>query len=439
MNTRPFDSSIRLAPSYMDGAMIAAAAVPDSVLVYVGAACIQEHFHNTFSQADWGQDLVSDGPRSRLILTFSDLTAGVLGTSRAVETAVQRAREVLGPSIVFLAELSRVTIAGEDLAGLAQDLTARFEVPVVALTGPSLARDHETAYRSALNGLARSLPDRAFDGGLIPRSAAVIGYLYERNEGDHRANVSLLERMLRQAGLSPVATWLSHAPYAALAQAARASLLLALPHGVEAARIIASRSGAQVVEVQLPIGVEGTRRFHEQVLNAAGAADRPEDLVQQELAGSGREVLRAVFERLAGRRVALAALREWRHGLVRMMQEDFGMDVAVHGCRGRLPDAENPEAPGSQDLDRDHDPSVRSWNHQVERAMKAAGLHLIVGSSWERNALRGPAATIPFCEFGYPCFRSHALTERPSLGVAGMLAWADRLSDLIAGSRGLTV
>ncbi len=425
------DSTLRLAPSFMDGAMMAAAAVPDSVLIYVGAACITEHFHHTHLVADWGQDLVLDGPRTRLALTFSDLTAGVLGTMEAIEKTAQRLLAVRRPSCFFLAELSRVTLAGEDLTGAALDLRERTGIPSIALSSRFLTRDHDAAFRAALEGIADSLPDAAFEGGPIPGAAAVIGYLYERNEADQRANIAALEGMLRDLGLDPCPTWLSHAPVPGLARAARASVLAALPSGREAARRIGARSGATVVDVELPVGVAGTEAFLRRVAEAAGAPGRPEAVVDPVLREAGTFLERAVLRRLAGRRVALAALPEWLPGLARTMEEDLGMEVAVRLRRGRSADPSDPDSPASQDPDRDHDPSVLTWNRHLSRALSDGGLDVVVGSSWERNALQGDALEVPFVEFGYPCFAWHDLTGRPSLGVRGVLTWVERLAGVV--------
>lgn len=425
------DSTLRLAPSFMDGAMMVAAAVPDSVLIYVGAACITEHFHNTYREADFGQDLVDDGLRTRLALTFSDLTAGVLGTAEAIERTARRVLEVRRPSCFFLAELSRVTLAGEDLAGVAADLRKRAGVPSIALSSRFLTRDHEAAFRAALEGLADSLPDSAFEGGPLPGTAAVIGYFYERHEADHRANVACLEGLLRRLGLDPLPTWLSHAPVADLARAARASVLVALPGGREAARRLAARSGATVVDVDLPVGVAGTDAFLRRVAEASGSRVSPDAVVDAPLRAAWPLLRRAVVTRLAGRRVALAALPDWGTGLARLMREDLAMDVAVCLRRGRSADPSDPDSPASRDPDRDHDPSVLTWNRHLARALADGGLDVVVGSSWERNALDGDAAHLPFVEFGYPCFAWHDLTGHPSLGVPGVLTWAERLSGAV--------
>ncbi len=411
--------------------MMVAGAVPDSVLIYVGAACVTEHLDNTFRLADWGQDLVRDGRRGRLVLTFSDLTVGVLGTTEAVESAARRVLAACPPSCFFLAELSRVTLAGEDLASVAADLERQVGVPCVALSSRSLTRDHEAAFRAAIEGLADSLPDAAFEGGPVPGTAAVIGYLYERNEPDQSANVACIEGLMRDLGLTPLPTWLSHATLSDLARAARACLLVALPSGREAARRIAARSGAAVVEVEMPVGVAGTQAFLRRVAEAAGSGVDPDTLVQEALRQAGPVIERAVLRRLVGRRVALAALPEWLPGLARMMAEDLGLEVALRLRRGRPSDPDDPHSPASQDPDRDHDPSVLTWNRGLLAALHDGGLDVIVGSSWERNAIQGDATRVPFVEFGYPCFAWHDLTGRPAVGVQGVVTWAERLVNAI--------
>lgn len=215
------------------------------------------------------------------------------------------------------------------------------------------------------------------------------------------------------AGLEPLSIWLSRETVGELQRAARASLLVALPQGREAARRIARRSGATVIDLELPIGLRGTEEFVMRLAEACGQ----EAAVRERLDGELRRVLprvdQAVSRRLAARRLALAALPDWSEGVERMLREDFGLEVAAMVRRCRLTDPENQPAEVSQDLFRDHDPSVASWNAALRRAMETGHLDLVAGSSWERNAIEGPAGASPFLKFGYPCMAWHDLVGLP--------------------------
>lgn len=428
-----FDPTIRLSPTFMDGVFLSALAIPDAALIYAGSTCINEHFRHSLLLADWGQDLVRDGRNSRLLLTFSDKTVAPMGVGHQVEAVVRRMIGTWRPSLLVLAELSRVTLAGEDLEVLAEAVASETGIPTVAATSRLLVRDWQTAFRRILRGIAEQVPDEAFEGGPEPETAAVIGHLFQRNEADQHSDVREIRSLVRMAGLNPLSVWLSRESLGHLQRAARASLLVALPQGREAARVLARRSGAPVLDLDLPIGLQGSEAF---VMRLAETQGR-EVLARERLGEAMREVLppvdQAVSHRLAGRRVALAALPEWTQGLDRMFREDFGLDVAALVRRCRLADPDQDTAEVSQNLLRDHDPSVASWNACLHRAMEQGPLDIVVGSSWERNALDDRTREVPFLEFGYPCLAWHDLVGLPGLGLRGVVTWAHRLSEALGG------
>jgi len=422
-----FDPTLRLSPTFMDGVFLSVAAIPDAVLLYAGSTCINEHFRHTLALADWGQDLVREGRDSRLLLTFSDKTVAPMGVGHQVEAVVRRMLQRTRPSLLVLAELSRVTLAGEDLETLARSVAEETGLATMAATSRLLVRDWQTAFRRILAELADRIPEGAFDGGLERDTVAVIGHLFQRNEADGQADVRGIRSLARMAGLKPRSIWLSREPFAELHRAARASLLVALPQGREAARRIARRSGAPVIDLELPIGLRGTEEFVMRLAEACGREAPARERLDVALRRVLPRVDQAVSRRLAGRRVALAALPDWSEGVERMFREDFGLEVAARVRRCRLTDPGNETAEVSQDLLRDHDPSVASWNALLRRAMENGPLDLVAGSSWERNAIEGPAGALPFLEFGYPCMSWHDLVGHPGLGLDGTVAWAHRL------------
>ncbi|HOU54446.1 MAG TPA: nitrogenase component 1 [Myxococcota bacterium] len=423
----PFDATLRLSPTFMDGVFLSVAAIPDAALLYVGSTCINEHFRHSLQLADWGQDLLRDGQQSRLLLTFSDKTVAPMGVGHQVDLVVRRMLPTMRPALLVLAELTRVTLAGEDLETLAESVTGETGLPTIAATSRLLVRDWQTAFRRILVGLAEGIPDAAFEGGPVPGTVAVIGHLFQRNEADQHADVREWKTLLRMAGLEPLSIWLSRETVPELHRAARASWLVALPQGREAARRIARRSGAQVIDLDLPIGLQGTEEVVLRLADASGNEGPARTRLDEALRAVLPLVDQAAGHRLAGRRVALAALPDWSDGTARMFREDFGLDVAATTRRCRLITPEEEAAGVSQDLLRDHDPSVASWNEVLRRAMDEGPLDLIVGSSWERNALQGLVTKVPFVEFGYPCLSWHDLVGLPGMGLGGVVAWAHRL------------
>jgi len=415
------DYSLRLAPSFVDGVLLSAGAVADAYLIYAGGACVNERMHQVYLAHDYAQNLLEAGATPRLIPTFTDDAMVPLGAVKVIEQTPAQLQSKVEPGVILLAELSMVTIAGDDLESVATSLRPSTSAPVVAAATPRLTRDHSDAFRVILKGLAQQLPDAAFSGGTVEDRVAVIGYFCERGEGDHIGNILEMARSLKSLDLEPTAPWLCGGCDADLAAAARASVLLALPSGRQAAQSLAARSGATVLDIDLPVGFTGTSQWLRTVAAACGREEKAEAFIGQELAEAVPRLDWVVSRHLAGRRIALNLLMDWHQPVNTMVTDDFGMDVVASLVRNRGEE-------GGDSLEENSDPSVRLLNQQISQVIDRAGLDVIVGSTWERNALHEGAARLPFVEFGYPMLDRHFLAPTPHLGYRGVLTWADRFT-----------
>ncbi|HEY6098284.1 MAG TPA: nitrogenase component 1, partial [Anaeromyxobacter sp.] len=405
--TRSGDFSLRLTPSFVDGVLVSAGAIADATVIYCGSTCIDERAFATVMRHDLAQTLVATGGATRLVTTFTDYSVAPMGTARVVEETALKVLRTRRPGVLVLAELSRVTIAGEDLRGTCEALRATLPVPIVAATSRTLVRDASDALAGVLEGLARALPDAAFDGGLVPDRVALIGYDLERAEGDHVGNLECLGTALAAVGLYLAPPWLSGATFARLQEAARASLILALPEGRQAASVLAARSGARVLEVGLPVGLASTSAWLRGVATACGRPDAAEPFIEAQLA---RIVPRLdwVTERLAGRRVGLCLAPGWLDAVEPMLTRELGIDVAFALARARLPPEDAAAPPG-----RSYDPTVADVRDRIRRARDEGGLDLLVASSWEATAAGGLLDGVGLVEFGYPSFDRHFLRPTP--------------------------
>jgi len=431
------DFSLRTTAAFPLGVYQVANAIPDSLLVFRGAACVYEAFETAFRPHDLGQTLDRPGA-PRLVDTTEPFTMSILGVEdRVVDLA--RWNQLLGDRrLVFLSELVRISIMGEGLRAAARAVRANTGLPCVPALSLDLSRDADDALRSLLTGLAEVLvADAARLGGeppaLDPRGIGIVGYPYLRNEGDSAGDVAELERLVRTLGLDPLPIWLSGTGWEHLSSLARARHLLALPLGVSAARSLQKATGATVTEVSLPVSLEQSEQWLRTLAASAGVSAPVDAVVDAELTRVVPLVDRLVSLSLRGRRVAVIADPTWLPGLVGCLEEDLGLEVACSLWRARR----NPLDEASADRDevtRLYDPSVASLAHHLLAAHAAGGLDAIVGSAFERNALPPELAHVPFVEFGLPQHARHFLVPTPHVGFSGVLTWAQRLHDALVSA-----
>lgn len=435
------DFSLRTTAAFPLGVYLVANAVPDSLLVFRGSACVYEAFEAALRPHDFGQTL-GDAISPRLVDTTEPFTTSILGVEGRVADLAGWSRFLADKRLVFLGELVRISIMGEGLRAAARVVTANTGLPCVPALSLDLSRDADDALRSLLTGMAQVLAAEGSpsggeaatgEGGLEPRSVGIVGYPFLRHEGDSEGDIAELERLVRTLGLDPAPIWLSGAGWEHLRRLARARHLLALPLGVDAARSLARASGASVTEVPLPVSLGQCEEWLRALAATAGAEAAVDAVLDAELARVVPLADRLVSLSLRGRRVAVIADPSWLPGLVRCFEEDLGLEVVCALWRTRR----NPHGEASTDRDepsRDYDPSAASLAHHLEAAQAAGGLDAIVGSTFERNALPVGLAHVPFVEFGFPQHTKHYLVPTPHLGFSGVLTWAQRLHDALVSA-----
>ncbi len=284
-------------------------------------------------------------------------------------------------------------------------------------------------YAEALAALARRLD--LSGGRLDPGKVAVIGYLMDRNEGDQRANIREVRRILTALGLEVVSVWLEGQSFADLAAVRDAGVVLSLPYGRKAAQWVARRTGARLVECEVPFGLTATERFVRQVAKETGREEAAESLIARELRDivpSLEFVIPFVFQnRLAG--------YVGDPVLVRGLAETLDLlgahlDFAVLTNLPRhLGDLES--ALGGRTALLVY-PRLRAMmNFLRERASRPRLVLLVANNAGVGMMHRPGLATV---EFGFPSFYTHCLGDCPFLGFRGFLPFVDRLANAIRGA-----
>ena len=246
----------------------------------------------------------------------------------------------------------------------------------------------------------------------------------DRNEADQLANVTELERLLTGAGLECVSVWLSGRDPDHLARARHAGVLLALPHGRKAATRIAQRTGAKVVEVELPLGLPATHAFVRAASKAAGTEDRAMQWLDDELARVTPRMEWAVQRFMVGTRVAFAGDPACFAPLASTLEE-VGARL-VYATTPSLRPAWAPEVfttPSGREVKPVWAPTLRQISIGGKDRQGDNGFDVLMADSVA--AQRFPKeAWVPM---GFPCFERHAIFEAPFLGVQGWLWLMDSI------------
>jgi nitrogenase molybdenum-iron protein beta chain len=415
-----------LTPTFLDGLLLLANAVPDTSLVIDCANCGSDKFAMVGAQHDTMSSL-SRGDRN-LRVRYSDLKANdmIMGTERRVRQTVIDLMGSHHPSLVFLVQSSAVQLIGTDVVRLADDLESELKLPIAVVPPQPLSGDFLDGFASALEALARKMP--LSETETSPGRLGLVGNLFERFEADAVANVGELRRLIEGLGFEPGAVWLDGRDTRGLADVARDGTLLAFPEGARAATALAARTGAKVIEARVPVGLDGTVRFLEEVGERLGAADRVKPLVARELEVVVPRLEKAVHRSFLHRCVAVVAPPAEAVSLASYLDE-LGMVVKLVVVLARRDAAAKlvgeTLAAAGMGAEIVPDPSFPLVEEAFRGLREAGSLDLVVGSGAARDAAK--AQGIPYVEFMHPCYVRHALFDAPWVGFRGALWLADAM------------
>lgn len=406
----------RLNASYLVGAYLAVNAVCDARILVDGPDCARLKAGFIDGSHDLSSALLDSSGLGRVAHTSTDPSVVIGDREARLADVVRRAAADRGCGVLLFSALPFCAMVGADYDRILRSSLRPGSASVLRLASDSLSGDWLDGYADVLAALARAvpLPEVSRD----PAKVAIVGYLMDRGEEDHLANLRELRRLMAALGLELVSVWPGGEPYARLSEVARAGTILSMPYGREAASILAERLGVPAIEVGIPFGLQGAERWLRAAAEACGRSTQVQGLIDAEL-GPVISSLERVVPRLVHRRAALGADPFLLAGLGELA-DDLGLDVVAAAAfsrpgRGREGFG---QVPGLRE------PLFEPVRADWDRALAAADPDLVVAGSL---MLPRRAAASAAVEFGFPSYHDHALIDRPFLGFRGCLGFVERV------------
>jgi nitrogenase molybdenum-iron protein alpha/beta subunit len=323
--------------------------------------------------------------------------------------------------LLLVTALPMCSITGVDYGRVIRLRAKSLTKPAIDIPPESLVGDWLDGYDQTLNALAKGIeldPKRRRKG-----TVAIVGNLMDRNESDHLANIAEMKRMLQSLSLETVSVWLSGQDSSELSRVEEADLIVSLPSGRAAARRLAHRTGARLVETELPFGLPKTVAFMRDVGAAAGKEREAEAFIDEELSRVVPRLKWIIPQYFLHRRTGFMG-DPYLLGGFRDIADDLGLKLEGAIVRGRS--AHGAGLAGAPVL---YEPP--SMSDEVKKFMELP-LDLFV-SCWCEH--EWPVLKSPTMEFGFPSYRHHALSDRPFLGFNGFLAFVERMADELSRPR----
>ena len=270
-----------------------------------------------------------------------------------------------------------------------------------------------------------------------PKTVNLIGYVYDRKEYEHSANVDELTRMLSALSIGTKSVFLSNRKWEKLQQAAGAGHNVVLPHMGNKLADLEESSGRPSIDTTLPLGLAPTVRWLEQIAEGIGLET-----------GTVESYVAAERERLAP---ALRYARERLHGLelavfsdtvtaahLSVLATELGMTVVMVGLMDRLLGGEERFRSIIESYDLSlpdsaavlENPTIQQLARIEESAGEIPPFDLIIRPTFDFFP-----ETVPVLEMGFPSRFAHTVYPLPTYGFNGVGVMCQRLTDACSRPR----
>jgi nitrogenase molybdenum-iron protein alpha/beta subunit len=426
------DWSERVSLSFTIGVYVAVNALADAYVVVDAPDCAHLKTQYVQGNHDWFSTLTSVTGVHRVANTDLHPWKMVVARDDQVQALLQQLAGYPGAGVVLITSMPMATITGVDYDRLTRPVAEATGKMVASVPGNALAGDWIDGYADSLKALARVVP---LEGAAPqPGNVAVVGYLMDRNEGDHRANLRELERLLGDLGLKVVSVWLSGQGAADLAKVRDAAAIVSLPYGRAAARILGQRLEVPVIEAGLPVGIQGTERWLTRIAEALGCTDRLAAVLDRELRATVPLVEWVVPHYLVQR--SLVHVGDPHLGLaVDELAAELGLRVERHFVLGRRAHALELLARCGEDRVV-VDPKRTQMDHALRDMIADGRCDVLVTNSLGYQSGPCRAAQV---ELGFPSFFTHVLDERPTFFFRGALSIVERIINEMRRSELITI
>ena len=401
--------------TFLTGMYIAVNAIKNSYLIMDGPDCAYKKVELLEKNHDFFSNIFQRNGKHKISATVVDVNHVI---DERHENIIQNIIDVAScedAQSVFISSEPMVALTGIDYDMLAGESQKKTNKEIISIPYQSLNKDWIDGYSYVLEKIAQKL--ELSSDKREKNTVAIVGFMFDRNEGDNLGNIDEITRLLNLLGLNVSSIWLSGSDFSSLKEIEKAEYIIKMPYAANSANIISQKTGAKIIETEIPFGIEGTKRWLMEIANELNIIEKTNQVIDNEL-----KSIMPLFEWIVptyfqDKKISFGG----DPFLAKMIYNSFKdldcrfKDFIIYSTSDRLLDISDNEVKFYYELD-DID--------NIETVDYAIGCF-----NSKEFFLRIPDAN--FVELGFPSHSTHFFASEPYLGFKGFAMLLNRMINVL--------
>jgi nitrogenase molybdenum-iron protein alpha/beta subunit len=399
--------------SYLTGVLMGINAVSDAYIVFESPECILKIAENIYLTHDILSTLLSNGKPNRVLTTKARISEMYKDRKDVILETLSSLKSLESHGPLFFCSMPVNNITSVDYKSIISSFNSKSGKKVIFLPQKSLDHDWIDGYAEVMRGLAEGIDLSRTKKK--KNTVGIVGYFLDRNEGDHKGNIREIRRILGNLGIDVPSVWLEGSGGHKLKEIEEAELIVSFEPFKDAAEIIAAKTGADVLNLDIPFGIEKTKEFVEKISEYFGIECR--DALKKELA----DVI-PICRKIKDIFMASTSLSYYGEPYIGKAMHQAVASMGGHFDRMIFLSRKREEiAKYFNLLDADETPNIQFSPSVQDIEAEDSDIH--VGCSFFKRYVRKGS----FMPFGYPSLETHFLYSHPFLGFRGFIVFLNSL------------
>lgn len=419
--------SVRINLPFLVGVQLAVNAIADAALLIDASDCVLS-ISEILKNHDMASTLLDVRGYHRVFHTDAGISSMSMDRTEYIIENLRTLESSGRMKVLFITSTPMTVVTGFQYDKMIRSLSPSPAIPVIDIPRPGLLGDWLNGYADTLKTLAGNM--RVQRGSTDPSKAAIVGYFMDRSEEDHVSNIAELKRILRDGlSLDLISTWLSNSPLSGLEAVRNAGVIISLPYAREAARILADKTGAILIETNPPIGLDGTVKWIYQIAEATGGKENAREFIDRELSLHIPKIEWAIPRWFMNKRIDYCG-DPYLLPEIKSLVEELGCSFTCSAVFCEKDKIENAGALKTSLPCEPGDAALRASILEKEKLQKT-GL-FIANSIAAAQIISALGREARIMEFGFPSYFHHAVHDSPFMGFRGALCFINRMANILA-------